>query len=256
MRRISCRSVCLSVLAILVISALPVIGAAETRLPGLNLSLTDKQVTALQGVFEEYTAENLVLLVEIEKKFTDLKFELRKKDRFESKFKEINSVYKANTLVKEISKLHGEVLKTRVTYLLKAKDVFTQEQRARLFARVLDYEFEMPDEIFTIVEENLISLDIGLTLDQIKKILLYRADMDKKAIDINYKKDLQLIELQLELFKDRRDSEKMNRLLLTITDLGTQLMDNRVVHFLKAKDVLTVAQKKKLLHSVSMLSGY
>jgi len=80
--------------------------------------------------------------------------------------------------------------------------------------------------------------------------------MDKKAIDINYQKDLQLIELQFELFKAGRDSEKINRLLLAITDLGTQLMDNRVVHFLKAKDVLTVAQKKKLLHSVSMLSGY
>ena len=256
MRRISCRSVCLSVLAILVISALPVMGAAETRLPGLNLNLTDKQVDALQGVFEEYTAKNLTLLGEVDKKITDLKLELRKKDRFESKFKEINSVYKANTLVKEISKLHGEILKTRIAYLLKAKDVFTDEQRVKLFTRVLEFDFDMPDEIFIIVEEDLLSLDIGLTIDQIKKILRYRADMDKKAIDINLEIDLQLIYLQIELFKSDRSSDKMNRLLLTITDLGTQLMDNRVVHFLKAKDVLTVAQKKKLLHSVSMLSGY
>ncbi len=76
MRRISCRSVCLSLLAVIVISALPVMGAAETRLPGLNLSLTDKQVDALQGVFEEYTAKNLALLGEVDKKFTDLKLEL------------------------------------------------------------------------------------------------------------------------------------------------------------------------------------
>ena len=121
---------------------------------------------------------------------------------------------------------------------------------------MLEFDFDMPDEIFIIVEEDLLSLDIGLTIDQIKKILRYRADMDKKAIDINLEIDLQLIYLQIELFKADRSSDKMNRLLLTITDLGTQLMDNRVVHFLKAKDVLTVAQKKKLLHSVSMLSGY
>jgi hypothetical protein len=30
-------------------------------------------------------------------------------------------------------------------------------------------------------------------------------------------------------------------------------MDNRVVHFLKAKDVLTVPQKKALLHIISMM---
>lgn len=243
-------------LTILVASALPIIGAAETRLPGLNLSLTDKQVTALQGVFEEYTGKNLALLGEIDKKFTDLKLELRKKDRFESKFKEINSVYKANTLVKEISKLHGEILKTRITYLLKAKDVFTQEQREKLFARLLEFDFDMPDEIFIIVEENLISLDIGLTIEQVKKILRYRADMEKKAIDINYKIDMQLIDLQVELLKDERDSDKINKTILTITDLGTRLMDNRVVHFLKTKDVLTIPQKKALLHSVSMLSEF
>ncbi len=64
---------------------------------------------------------------------------------------------------------------------------------------------------------------------------------------------MQLIDLQVELFKDDRDSDKINKIILTITDLGTRLMDNRVVHFLKAKDVLTLPQKKALLHSILVL---
>jgi Spy/CpxP family protein refolding chaperone len=240
-------------LTILVASALPVIGAAETRLPGLNLSLTDKQVAALQGVFDEYSSENLELLSEIERKFIDLRLELRRKDRFENRFKAYDSVYKANTLVKEISKLYGETLKTRVKYLLKAKDVLSREQREKLFARLLEFDFDMPDEIFVIVEGDLFSLVIGLKIDQVRKILRYRADMEKKAIDINYKIDMKLIDLQVEMLKDKRDSDKINNIVLTIIDLGTQLMNNRVVHFLKAKDVLTVPQKKALLHIISMM---
>lgn len=226
---------------------------AETRIPGLNLKLTDKQVTALQGVFDEYSSENLELLGEIEKKFIDLRLELRRKDRFENRFKVYDSVYKANTLVKEISSLYGEALKTRVKYLLKAKDVLTREQREKLFKRLIEFEFDMPEEIFVIIEGDLFSLDIGLTIDQVKKIMRYRADKEKKAIDINFKIDMQLIDLQVELSKAERNSDRVNNIVLTITALGTKLMDNRVVHFLKAKDVLTVDQKKALLHSFSMM---
>ncbi len=240
-------------LVMLVIGASVAGNATETRIPGLNLKLTDKQMTALQGVFDEYSSEHLALIGEIEKKFTDLRLELRRKDRFENKFKAYDSVYKANTLVKEISSLYGETLKTKVKYLLKAKDVLSREQREKLFARLLEFEFDMPDEIFVIVEGDLFSLNIGWKTDQIKKILRYRADMEKKVIDIDYKIDMQLIDLQVEMFKDKRDSEKINKIVLTITDLGTQLLDNRVVHFLKAKDVLTVPQKKALLHSFSMM---
>jgi hypothetical protein len=155
---------------------------AEYRIPGFNLNLTEKQVTALQGAFDEYSSENLELLGEIERRFTDLRLELRRKDRFENRFKAYDSVYKANTLVKEISSLYGETLKTRVKYLLKAKDVLSREQREKLFARLLEFEFDMPDEIFVIIEGDLFSLNIGWKTDQIKKILRYRADMEKKAL--------------------------------------------------------------------------
>lgn len=77
--------------------------------------------------------------------------------------------------------------------------------------------------------------------------------MEKKAIDINYTIDMQLIDLQVELHKDERNNDKINKIVFAITNLGTKLMDNRVVHFLKAKDVLTAAQKKALPHSFLMM---
>ncbi len=247
------KSVFFCLLAILLIGTSFSYGSDEYRIPALNLKLTDSQIAALQGVFDEFMSKKLELLAQIERKFTDLRLELRRKDRFESRFKAFDSVYKANTLVKEISKLYGETLKTRVKYLLKAKDVLSQAQRETLFARLLEFDFDMPDEIFVIIEGDLFLLDIGLEIDQVKKIMRYRADMEKKAIDINYKIDMHLIDLQVEMLKDERDSDKINRTVLAITDLGTQLMDNRVVHFLKAKDVLSIAQKKALLHIISLM---
>lgn len=64
------------------------------------------------------------------------------------------------------------MLKTRVKYLLKAKDVLSREQREKLFIpRLLEFDFNMSDEIFVIIEGDLFSLDIGLTIDKVKKIL-------------------------------------------------------------------------------------
>lgn len=241
------------ILAMLVMGTSFAYGADTDRMPGLNLKITEEQIAALEGIFDEYSSQNLAMVGELESKFADLKFELSRPDRFEGRMKASDSKYTANKLVNEISKLYGEILKTRVKYLLKAKDILTREQREILFARLLEFDFDMPDELFAIVEIDLLLLDIDLSIDQVKEILRYRAEMEKKAIDINYKIDLQLIDLQVELFNKYRNPEKINKTVLTITDLGNQLMDNRVKHFLKAKDVLTVYQKKALLHSLSMM---
>ncbi len=40
---------------------------------------------------------------------------------------------------------------------------------------------------------------------------------------------------------------------MEIVDIGTKLIDNQVAHILKAKDVLTVEQKKELLHMMLVM---
>jgi hypothetical protein len=49
---------------------------------------------------------------------------------------------------------------------------------------------------------------------------------------------------------------QVNDIILSLTDLGVDLLKNRVDHRLKAKDVLTVEQKKKLLHALFIASGF
>ena len=43
---------------------------------------------------------------------------------------------------------------------------------------------------------------------------------------------------------------------MSLTDLGVELLNNRIEHRLKAKDVLTVEQKKMLLHALFIASGF
>ena len=67
--KLSFKSGLFCLLVMLVIGVSVVSSATETRIPGLNLKLTDKQMTALQGVFDEYSSEHLEL---IGKKIVDL----------------------------------------------------------------------------------------------------------------------------------------------------------------------------------------
>jgi hypothetical protein len=65
--------------------------------------------------------------------------------------------------------------------------------------------------------------------------------------------DYKLLDLQDEILAVERNPQKINTIIMTIVDLGTKLIDNQVNHFLKSKDVLTVEQKKELLHKMLMM---
>ncbi len=183
----------------------------------------------------------------------ELEHDLNKEDRFDTKSKARTSARNVNKLVKNISSLHGDLLKLRVEYLLKAKDVFTDEQKAMLIGHLLDFDMDMPDDFFYYVELDLPSMGLDLTKDQVKKLLKYRADMDIKDIKLELDMDYKLLDLQDEILAVERNPQKINTIIMTIVDLGTKLIDNQVNHFLKSKDVLTVEQKKELLHMMLMM---
>jgi hypothetical protein len=63
-------------------------------------------------------------------------------------------------------------------------------------------------------------------------------------------------DLEDELSKDTVNDQKVNDIILSLTDLGVDLLKNRVDHRLKAKDVLALEQKKELLHALFMASGF
>jgi hypothetical protein len=99
---------------------------------------------------------------------------------------------------------------------------------------------------------DILTLPLDLTTKQIKKILNYQTDMKIKALKINLEILYQLVDLKNELIIAEPDSSKIDKFLLNLVGLGTKLLDNRVKYFLKSKDVLTVAQKKRMIHAIMM----
>jgi Spy/CpxP family protein refolding chaperone len=222
--------------------------SAREANPVSRLNLTKDQINKLATVIEGFSAKALDIASKIDSKFLELEQELNKKDRFDTKSKAKAGARNVNKLIKNISSLYGELLKLRVEYLLKAKDVFTEEQKTMLMAALLDFEMDTPENFSYHLEKDLTSLGLELTNDQTKKLLKYRADMEIREIKLNLKGDYKLLDLENEILATPWDSHKINKIIMDIVDISTKLLDNQVAHILKAKDVLTVEQKKELMH--------
>lgn len=231
----------------------PVWGQNKLPNPLMEFDPSPEQMTVLQGIFDEFSVVQLKLRGEVAVKFAELRLELMKKDRFETKTKEQASVSRVNKLVKDISFLFGESFQNNVTYYLKAKDVLTQKQCVSAVDNLGRFNFQIPDDLFGVVENQILNLDLDLTRAQVKKILRNRAKMAKKEIDLDLKRRLNLIDLQAEMIKMPCDNEIVNKTVLKISELGSRQMTNRVAHFIKAKDLLTNDQKDKLFQAMLMM---
>jgi Spy/CpxP family protein refolding chaperone len=237
------------VMAILVAGATVAFAGQNSRNPLGKLNLTGEQLNALKGVIQEFNAKQLSILTEINNKAIELGLELIREGRFENKGKARKSVNKANKLVKDISSLYGQLLKATAEYVLRTKDALTEEQKEQLISSLLEFEVEVPDELthdYLIFEFPDSELD--LSKKQIKQILSYRTDMQIKQLKLELEIDYKILDLEAEIAKDEVDSQKVNKIVMGIADLWAKLIDNTVNHYLKGKDVLTVAQKEKLLN--------
>ena len=227
-------------------------GEQVGSMPVENLNLTEKQLDALGGLIEESSEKQIEITTQIESKFIDLRQEIRKEDRFDTKIKEKRSVRKSNKLVKEITSLNGLLLKTRVEYFLKGKKILTNEQGKQVVSALEFDDDSFEGDLPEIIDLDILTLPLDLTTKQIKKILNYQTDMRIKALKINLEILYQLVDLKNELIIAEPDSQKIDKLVLNLVDLGTKLLDNRVKYFLKSKDVLTTVQKKRLIHAIMM----
>jgi hypothetical protein len=254
MKNLSIRTYVLTVFVAVLLACSSLAFAAE-RTGGLaigDLNLTEEQLVAMGGLINEFGESQFEIVMQIESKFAELKREIRKEGRFDTKIKEKKSVRKTNRLTKEIISLEGQLLKKRVEYLLKAKNVLNEEQKMKMISAL---EFEdgfFEDELPEIMELDLLIIPLDLTKDQIKKILRYKTDMKIKALKIDVQILYQILDLQTEINKVEVDPKSIDKIILKITDLGTKLLENRVNGFLKSKDVLTVPQKKMLIQTFMM----
>ncbi len=223
--------------------------AGETDLIS-RLNLTKEQTGKLDPLVDEFITEALDIQSKLDNISRQIDQELKREDRFDTKSKARAGAEKVNNLIKEISPLYGVLLKLRVEYLFKAKDIFTERQKAIVIDALLDFNMDLPDNYSYYME-----LRVDLTRDQYKKLLKYRADMDIKDIELGLEMDNNRLDLQDEIEAEVRDPQKANKIVMAIIDLGTKRLENRVNHILKAKDVLTVEQKRELLHNLLMMSN-
>ena len=251
MKKLSIRSYVLTVFVAVLLACSSSVFAAE-KTDGMtigDLNLNEEQLVALGGLIDEFGELQFEIVMQIEKKFAELRREIKKKGRFDTKIKEKMTVQKVNKLVKEIISLEGQLIKKRVEYLLKAKNVLTEEQKIKLIS-ALEFEDDFfEDELPEIMELDLLIIPLDLTKEQIKKILRYKTDMKIKALKIDLKILYQILDLQTEINKVEVDPQSIDKIILKITDLGTKLLENRVNGFLKSKDVLTVPQRKMLIQT-------
>ena len=221
----------------------------------MNLNLTPAQIKTLETVVNDLSEKQFKIASDIERTLLELKFEIQREDRFATDSKAAESARRANKLIKKLTALYGDMLKLEVVYVLKTKDVLTKKQRRQLIES-LDFDMEAPDGWMQNQEIEVLAVDLGLSDDQLKKILSYRTQMQKKEVKIEQKMEALVQNLEDELSKDTVNDQKVNNIILSLTDLGVDLLKNHVDHRLKAKDVLTVAQKKKLLHAMFIASGF
>ena len=221
----------------------------------MNLNLTPDQIKTLETVVNDLNEKQFKITSDIERTLLELKLEIQREDRFATEPKAAESARRANKLIKKLTALYGDMLKLEVAYVLKAKDVLTKEQRMQVIES-LDFDMEAPEGWMQDQEIEVLAVELELSDDQLQKILSYRTQMQRKEIKFEQKMEALIQDLEDELSKDKVDDKKANKIILSLTDLGVDLLNNRVEHRLKAKDVLTLEQKKRLLHALFMASGF
>jgi len=251
---ISKRNMSISIIAaaILIFSNAASTAAGNTG-PVPNMNLTKEQINKLDSLIKELNAKQLEIVSKIDEKFLVIGQELKREDRFDTPFKAQAGSRNFNELVQNISVLYGDLLKLRVKYILKAKDILNDRQKSRLISALLDFDIDTPDDFSYYLKLDLPSLMLDLTKDQIKKLLKYGVDMDIRDLKLELEMNYKLLDLQDEMKATDQNPEKVNNIVLVITDIGAKRIDNRVNYILNAKDVLTSDQKKQLLQMILMM---
>ena len=231
-----------------VVGSAPVPAANDPLAP---LNLAPAQVEKLTDLTETFTRKQIQSLANIAGKLIELEAELERPERFETKRKAGQAAKRTNTIVKQIAALYGDMFKTKVEYVLAAKDVLTTEQRLQLLAG-LDFNVDLPDDLTFYDDFDLLRDELDLSQKQAKKILRHRMNMRVRELKLELEIDYKLLDLEDEFTESEIDSGAVNKTVTDMAEIAIKMLNNRVDHFLRAKDELTVVQKRHLL---SMLTA-
>ncbi|MEN7973530.1 MAG: hypothetical protein ABFR47_06810 [Verrucomicrobiota bacterium] len=221
------------------------IGGAQAQ------ELNQEQEKKLGEVALGFSQQATVFEGLMKNKLTELALELQREGRLDTEEAAAEAATKVNGIMKDLSGLYGEFIKTKVQYILKTKNVLTDEQKIFLLSQLQPSE-SLPYETIVYLQPETFDLPLNLSLEQKKKIVELEAALLLKETE--HERDIELIMLELQplLLSGQPQPEKVDPLVMKLAGLAAQAIDNRVDFFLKAKDVLDLDQKRLLVHMMGL----
>ena len=207
--------------------------------------LTDLQKGDLEAVAIEYTQKGIEIEKAMESKLLELATELHRKGRLDSEESAKESSKRGNVILTDLGDLYSQFIKVKVEAAIAAKNVLTAEQRVLLISQ-LQPQASLPYDTIEYMQPDVFDLPLNLNVEQRKKLVKLEADLLVKEVKLERDVDLTLLDLE-EAFTSSECSPKIvDPLLIKLGELAGREIDNRVGFFLKAKDVLTLEQKRLL----------
>ena len=233
---------------------LPIIGialAAMLTVGSQAQQLSETQQGELLRIGVQYTQKAAMFESMMQGKLTGLALELQREGRLDSQDSADEASERVNTILKDLSGLYGEYIKTKVEFLLKAKNVLTVEQKLLLLSSISPQK-TLPYESLEYMQPDIFDLPINLNHGQRKQLIVLEADLMINEVKLERDVELILLDLENVLIGEGISPANVDPLVMKLAGLAAQAIDNRVNYFVKAKDVLTLDQKRLLMYLMGL----
>lgn len=208
-----------------------------------ELSIAQEGVLATLNA--EYAQKEAQLGTAMQDKLIELATDLQREGRLATEEAAKESSERVNAILKDLSDLYGQVIKTKVEFLIAAKNTLTMEQKLLLLSQ-LEPQVSMPYDTIEYMQPDVFDLPLNLNVAQRKMLVTLEANLLMKEIGLERDVELTLLDLEAVLLSGEASPKLVDPLVLNLADLAAKEVDNRVSYFLKAKDVLTLDQKRLL----------
>ncbi len=214
--------------------------------------LTDRQLSKMEKWRSEMEDREFKIYTETVKIMLNLKLELRKLPYSPTDEALKQRAKRSLEMARKIIALDGDMLANRIDFVLRTKNFLTEEQVKELVLSV-DFELGVLDEYLYIVDMTFSADDLDLNSEQAKKHLRNRYEMMSKELELEYKIDDKIIDLQQQLFADKIDTGATKSIVSEIIVLGNEMMGNRWNTRLEALNILTPEQKSAMFNWIMLI---
>ena len=213
--------------------------------------LTPDQQKQLNVLSLEFSKQGKEIGLNIQSKMDELTQELKLEGRLENSEKATESSKRVGVILKDLSGLYGDFIKTKVKFVITAKNILTTEQKMQLISQLRPQE-SAPFKTMDYMQADVFDLPLNLSIEQHKKLVVFKADLQIKEIELDRDVELTLLDLQSALFSGEASPKTVDPLIMNLADLAAKEIDNRVNYFLEAKEVLTLDQKRLLIYMLGL----